>query len=122
VDSSDNVYLTDANFSGTIYCFTSDSESLPVPKVLSTSSFMAVDRAGNIWQTNGHEFAAQSAGLSYRLSTPPGFDGDGGPLTEARFNGAGSIAAGPGGSIYANDRLIRRIRKISQSPAAVQVE
>lgn len=83
-----------------------------------TTVSVAVDASGNIYYTDiGRVRRVNAAGLVSTIAggVTPGFSGDGGPATEARFNNPNGVAVDPSGNVYVVDLGNKRIRKITYS-------
>ncbi len=82
------------------------------------SATLAVDSAGNIWQSDGSGFTiTSSSGTAFLGGLRPGFSGDGGFAQTASFSNVTSMAYAPNGDLYFIDGPC--IRKLSGSgPAA----
>ena len=81
---------------------------------------VAVDRDGSIYIADTYNNRIRKVDSGGVLTTvagtgEPGFRGDGGPASQARFESPVAVAIGSDGAIYVADRGNRRIRKIDNS-------
>jgi sugar lactone lactonase YvrE len=107
VDTSDTLYVVD---SGRIYVITASGVFMSTLSIYPIGA-LAVDNSHNYWDLSPGLIAF---GTNFRSMQGIGFRGDGGPLASARFNPGsnGGIVAGSDGSIYVNDGMNARVRKI----------
>jgi len=143
VDAPGNVYIVDSNnnrvrkvdASGTITNLAGSPSGLAGntgdggPATFATldhPSGVAVDRAGNVYLSDGNnhrvrevdhggtmsDFAGNSAGLGGNI-------GDGGLATSAFLHGPQGVAAGSTGNVYVVDATTNRVRQVRPGPAIV---
>ena len=79
---------------------------------------MAVDRAGNIYISDGSNHRIRMVNTAGIITTiagtgTPGFSGDGGPASKARVNSPRGIAVDAAGNLYIADYSNQRIRVIA---------
>jgi sugar lactone lactonase YvrE len=79
---------------------------------------VAVDREGNLFIADFVDNRVRKVSLNGQISTVAGGGqpqdgvGDGGPATEARLDGAQSLAVDPGGNLFITENRGERIRKV----------
>ena len=126
VDQADNLYIRQVPFDSSIvgvriYVIsptgTVGQKTNAAPDFLLGSpdpQTIAIDRAGNVWETSSAS-AMYAAGPTFKGQslTSFGFEGDDGPITNARFNGPISLTVGPDGSVFVLDSRNSRVRRIS---------
>ena len=133
VDAAGNIYIADAgnnrirviNTSGIISTIAGNGSggfagdgSPATAAMLSGPSALAVDASGNVYiaDQGNHVVREISGGIINTIAgtgTIAGFDGDGGPATDALFNHPAGIALDATGNIYVADEFNARIRMIN---------
>jgi len=79
---------------------------------------MALDAAGNLYTTDAGTSVVRRIAVDGTISTVAGtgvfgFDGDGGPATQAKLARPDGIAVAADGTLFIGDRLNDRIRKVA---------
>jgi sugar lactone lactonase YvrE len=85
--------------------------------VLSVPQGVAVDRAGNLYISDGGNSRVRKVNTAGTISTlagngRTGFGGDGGPATRAKLNGPAGVALDDAGNLYLADTGNQRVREI----------
>lgn len=136
-DKAGNVYIADFDnnvirkvdpagiitiFAGTGVLGFSGDGGLAINARLYHPSWMALDSSGNIYFTDQNSDIVRkvdNAGIitSVTSNLPEGYSGDGGPLSEARFNGISGIAFDNIGNMYLSDAISDVVRMVN--PAGI---
>jgi sugar lactone lactonase YvrE len=116
VDAAGNLSIGD-NDNGRVRRVSPDGIISTVAR-LSSPQLMALDQAGNLFIKERGAYRVRKlspAGILTLVagSGQIGFSGDGGPATEARFDGPGGTAVDAAGNLYIADLFNHRIRKVS---------
>lgn len=98
-------------------------ENVPATSIGITSTYVAVDAAGNLYLTEPGTHRVRKVNTAGLLSTlaggnGPGFSGDGGPATSARLFAPSSVASDASGNVWIADLNNYRIRKVSAGTTA----
>ena len=87
---------------------------------------VAVDAAGNVFVADFDENKVRRIDAAGTITTVagtgwPGYSGDGGPATEAQFEGPYGVAVDAAGNLYVADWYNSRVRFVSTAPYQVNV-
>ena len=122
IGSAQTGYIKTVVGSGTA-AYTGDGGSATAAALKSPSA-IALDRSGNKYIADEANHCIRKVNASGVITTiagngTPGFSGDGGPATGARFNNPGGVAIDRLGNIYIADQFNNRVRKINTSGTIV---
>ena len=121
VDSSNNVYLSDANRLRKVTASTGIINTIAEPAGPLRDSF--VDSSGNVFVADYfgvvHKVAPNGTVTNVIGGGPYGFAGDGGPATSASFKSMWGLARDGSGNIYVADQYNYRVRKVTVSTGII---
>jgi sugar lactone lactonase YvrE len=140
VDGAGNLYIADTNnfvirkvaaATGIITTVAGNGAAGPSPNAgpatlaqLATPTGAALDGSGNLYFVDGGNSVLKLVPASGILSTvagsgATGYTGDGGPATQASFNGAYGIAVDSSGNVYIADSGNNAIRKVTAATGII---